>query len=79
MLTSSRIDAETEISLRSEGVDVAEIIHKRSADADVVFLGLHEPAPDEEEAYAAHLEHLVGDLPTVMLVRNGSAFAGELL
>jgi len=79
MLTTSRIYARTEVSLRSEGADVAEIIHKRSRDADVVFLGLRIPAAGEEERYAAHLTRLVGDLPTVLLVRNGSAFSGRLL
>ena len=79
MLRAVRIEARIEVSLRSEGLDVAEIIHKRSRDADVVFLGLHRPAPGEEEAYAARLEHLVGDLPTVILVRNGSPFSGQLL
>jgi len=79
MLSASRIEAETEISLRSEAADVADIIHTRSRGADIVFLGLHSPAPGEEEGYVAHLEYLVGDLPTVVLVRNGSIFAGRLL
>jgi len=79
MLRAVRIDAHTEVSLRSEGPGVAEIIHKRSRDADVVFLGLHRPEPGEEEEYATRLEHLVGDLPTVFLVRNGSPFSGQLL
>jgi len=79
MLRAARIEARTEVSLRSEGADVAEIIHRRSRDADVVFLGLHKPEPGEEEEYASRLEHLVGDLPTVLLVRNGSPFSGQLL
>jgi len=79
MLRAVRIQARTEVSLRSEGSDVAEIIHGRSRDADVVFLGLHRPEAGEEEAYATRLEHLVGDLPTVFLVRNGSPFSGQLL
>lgn len=79
MLAASRIDARTTVTLRSQGVDVADIIHSQSRDADIVFLGLAEPAAGEEESYAAHLEHLIGDLPTVILVRNGSAFSGQLL
>jgi len=79
MLRDSRIHADIEISLRSEGADVASIIQKVSHDADIVFLGLSDPPPGEEREYAIRLETLIGDLPTVILVRNGSRFAGKLL
>jgi len=79
MLAASRIEAHTEVALRSEAADVAGIIHNKSREADIVFLGLHEPAAGEEEAYAAHLRELIGDLPAVVFVRNGSSFAGKLL
>lgn len=79
MLRDSRIPAQIEVTLRSEGADVATIIQKVSRDADVVFLGLSDPPQGEEAGYARRLESLVGDLPTVILVRNGSEFAGELL
>ncbi len=79
MLTESRIEAETEVALRSEAADVSGIIQAKSRDADIVFLGLHEPAHGEEASYAAHLTGLIGDLPAVVFVRNGSNFAGQLL
>lgn len=79
MLHDSRIRAKTEVSLRSEGSDVASIIQKVSREADVVFLGLSDPPPGDEAEYARRLENLIGDLPTVILVRNGSEFAGKLL
>ena len=56
-----------------------DIIHERSSDADIVFLGLREPAPGTETAYAERLAELVGDLPTVVLVRAAGPFAGSLL
>jgi len=79
MLRDSRIRAKTEVTLRSEGADVASIIQMVSREADVVFLGLSDPPPGEEGDYARRLETLIGDLPTVILVRNGSKFAGKLL
>ncbi len=77
--SSSRITAEVDVTLREPGMKVERVIHAASRDADIVFLGLHEPAPGEEEAYAERLEAMVGDLPTVVLVRNASVFAGQLL
>jgi len=71
MLQDSRIDARTEVTLRTEGLDVPSIIQQVSREADVVFLGLSDPTPGEESEYARRLENLIGDLPTVILVRNG--------
>jgi len=79
MLRDSRIRAGTEVSLRSEGIDVPSIIQKVSREADIVFLGLSDPESGQETSYAQRLETLVGDLPTVILVRNASPFAGRLL
>ena len=79
MLHSSRIAARVEITLHEPGTGPEVVIPRESRDADLVFLGLHEPDAGEELAYAERLERLVGDLPTVVLVRNASMFAGELL
>jgi len=79
LLAASRISADVEVSLRPPDTPVARLIQDASRDADIVFLGLHEPAPGEENAYAERLEEMVGDLPTVVLVRNASTFAGSLL
>ena len=79
MLAESRIPARTEVTLRPRDRSVTDVIHELSADADVVFLGLAEPPPGEEAAYAARLETLVEGLPTALLVRNAGPFAGRLL
>lgn len=79
LLQRSRIAATPEVIRRPEGVTVQEIIHQRSADADVVFMGLQEPAPGEEEAYAQRLATMVEGLPTVLLVRSAGDFAGQLI
>ncbi|HPR63111.1 MAG TPA: Na-K-Cl cotransporter [Thermoanaerobaculia bacterium] len=79
MLKASRIEATVEVTQIREGDSVQAMIHRHSRDADVVFMGLREPGHDEVANYADRLINLVGDLPTVLLVRNASPFAGHLL
>ena len=52
---------------------------RRSAEAEVVFLGLATPKEGEEGEYAERLDALAGDLPTVFFVKNASCFIGGLL
>ncbi len=49
------------------------------ADADVVFLGLQEPEPGEEAAYADRIIKLSGGLNTCIFVRSADEFAGRLV
>ena len=58
---------------------IKKIIHESSSDADIVFMGLREPPPGDEPKYAARLADLIGDLPTVVMVRAAGPFAGRLL
>lgn len=78
LLKRSRIEAEAEV-IDAENVVIRDVIHERSQDADIVFLGLREPEPGGEEEYAARLAEMVGNLPTVVLVRAAGPFAGQLL
>ena len=79
MLSASRISAQTRVTLIANGETVQEIISKESRDADIVFMGLRQPAPGEEAAYADRLIDLAGNLPTVILVHNACLYAGQLL
>ncbi|MEE4273711.1 MAG: hypothetical protein V2I67_18695 [Thermoanaerobaculales bacterium] len=74
-----RIEAEVRVVLKPDDVTVAEVIHRESAEASVVFLGLQVPEAGGEAAYAERLEQLAGDLPVVFFVKNSSVFIGELL
>lgn len=79
LLPYVRIDADPVVFVKPEDKSIPEVIHEKSADADVVFMGLATPEIGKEDAYAEHLEILAGDLPTVLFVKNSSLFAGELL
>jgi solute carrier family 12 (potassium/chloride transporter), member 4/6 len=79
MISDIRIKAETEVFLVEEGESVTDLIKSRSNDAEVVFMGLAEPEPGQEEAYARRLLDLVPELPNLVLVKNSSYFAGDLV
>ncbi len=44
-----------------------------------MLLGLATPEAGGEEAYAKRLQELVSELPSFLLVHNGSLFIGELV
>jgi amino acid transporter len=79
LIQRCRINARPEVVHRPDGATVRELIQERSRDADIVFLGLQQPQRGDEEAYAERLAELVGNLPTVILVRAAGPFAGQLL
>jgi nucleotide-binding universal stress UspA family protein len=79
LLERSRIDAVPQLIDAGPSTSVLEVIHEQSRDADLVLMGLRNPAPSDEEEYAARLTRLVGDLPTVILVHAAGPFAGQLL
>ena len=68
-----------EVLERPEHQDTMEIIKEASRRADLVFLGMAAPDPEDEAAYAQQLLSLVDGLPTTILLRNASRFQGRLL
>jgi hypothetical protein len=80
LLAETRIEADTEVLYEPDpDRDVAEIMHARSARADMVFLGLMMPPYGEEIRYAERLEQLTAGFRTTIFVRNAGRFAGDLL
>lgn len=79
LLARSRINAASKVIRHGDDETVQQIIQRESRDADLVFMGLREAEPGEEEAYGKRLRSLMGDLPTVILVRAAGPFAGQLL
>jgi len=74
-----RIRAEVDVMLKQEDESVLEIMHRESAMADVVLLGLATPNEGDEESYAERLAELAEGLPTCFFVHNGSLFIGDLV
>ena len=79
LIQRCRIKAEAKVLRRAAGETVQSIIQAESRDADLVLLGLQSAAAGEEESYLDRLRDLVGDLPTVILMRAAGDFAGRLL
>lgn len=79
LLQEIRIRAETEIITKPANESIANIIHRGSATADLVFLGLQDPQVGGEAAYAKRMEELAGGLNTTVFVRNAGEFAGKLV
>jgi hypothetical protein len=79
LITSSRIDARAEMIVRPPDAKVHDIIQQRSAEADVVLLGLRGTEPGDEEKYAQRINQMIDGLPTVLFVRSAGEFRGQLL
>lgn len=78
LLPEIRIEADVDVIVR-DGEPVVDLIHRSSADAELVFLGMSVPAAGEERAYAESLAELVRGLPGLILVRNAGPFRGRLV
>ena len=79
LIPEIRIEVEVEVTVKPEETSVKEIILQKSADADLVLLGLATPEKGEEENYADRLYQLAEGLPSCFFIHNGSLFIGELL
>lgn len=80
LIPAIRISAEVDVMIRPKDQTVREIIHKRSAGADIVFLGLDPPKEKGDMiTYAERLVELAGPLRCVFFVKNSSLFVGQLV
>ncbi|MBW2451388.1 MAG: Na-K-Cl cotransporter [Deltaproteobacteria bacterium] len=79
LIPEIRIDAEVDVMVKAESESVVDIMHRESAAADVVLLGLATPDQGAEEKYAERLAELAAGMPTCFFVHNGSLFIGDLV
>ncbi len=79
LLEETRIEAQINVIVRQGEDSVQDIIHRESAAADIVFMGLAMVEPGQEDSYAARLEELAGQLKAVVFVKNSCMRVGELL
>ena len=68
LLPKARIQAKIEVIVSDD--DFIQILHKKSAHTDIVFLGLPEPQPGKEEEAAATLERMGQELKVAVFVQN---------
>jgi len=78
-LEHTRIQAGVEAIVKPEAQSVTELIHERSRNCDLVFLGLPLVPEGAEQAAAERLLRLVDGLPTTVLVRSAGPFRGQLV
>jgi len=79
LLDESRISASVEVLEQDPTVSVVDTIHIRSRGAALVFVGLAQVEQGQEAAYAESILQLVGELPHIILVRNGDPHRGRLV
>jgi amino acid transporter len=79
LIAEVRIPADIEVFRMDESTDLFNLMQAHSRDADLVFMGLRNPSPDELEAYAEALFHLGNRFNNIVFVRNAGKFAGELI
>ena len=79
LIPEIRIKAEVDVTVRDEEESILELMHRESADADVVLLGLASPKEGDEESYAERLAELAAGFKNCFFVHNGSLFLGDLV
>ena len=79
LIPEIRIDAVVEVTLKSGDESVMEIMHRESAHADTVLMGLATPNAGDEESYAERLAELASGFQNCFFVHNGSLFLGDLV
>lgn len=68
IIREMRTGAKAEIIV-SNGRNFNDILHESSSDADLIFLGLKEPEPNEDYSkYYRNVQERIADLPTTILV-----------
>jgi hypothetical protein len=79
LVPSTRIKAETEVIVKPAHLSVAQVMHEKSRNAAVVFLGMRNTEPGTESEYARKLSEMVKGLNTTIFVHNAGEFAGDLI
>jgi hypothetical protein len=79
LIPETRIQAETEIIVKSPEQTFAEVMHAHTRETDVAFLGMKDPQPGTEAEYARFLNTLASGFPSTIFVRNAGEFAGNLI
>ena len=68
-----------EVRVKAPDESVRDVIHRESANADLVLLGLATPESGRERDYAERLTELAAGLRGFFFVKNNSLFIGDLV
>ncbi len=79
LIPEIRIKADVEVTVKDEDESIVDIMHRESAGADAVLLGLATPNEGDEENYANRLAELAEKISNCFFVHNGSLFLGDLV
>ncbi len=79
LISESRISAENDVIFNKDKINVAELMHRTSKNADIVFIGLALPESGSEIDYAERLDKLVSGFKATILVRNAESSEGKLI
>ena len=75
LLTRHRMSAEVVVIVKKPNENVHDIIKARSADADLIFMGLAEVQRGKEKDFIERADSLYNDLGTLVLVKASSFFS----
>ncbi len=79
LIPEIRIKADVDVMVRDEEESVVDLMHRESASADIVLLGLATPKEGDEDDYADRLAEMASGFKNCFFVHNGSLFLGDLV
>ncbi len=79
LVSEVRIPAIIEVLDKDDATNIFDLMQQSSSDADLVFMGMNIPPPEQTAEYAAFLFNLGSRFDNVVFVRNAGEFAGQLI
>jgi amino acid transporter len=79
LVQEARIQAHTDLIVKPPDRTVQQVMFQASQAADVVFLGLKIPEPEEDPTYAESLMKMADGFSATIFVRHAGPFAGQLI
>ncbi len=75
LLNQHRMVAEVEVIVKTQNENVHDIIKTRSAEADLIMMGMAKVQTGKEKDFIEHADSLYNDLGTLVLVKASSFFS----
>ncbi len=75
LIGNARLDATAELVVSRE--PFGDVLRRYSNDADCIFLGFELPQPEYAEAWHSHIQNMLADMPTTLLINAAPVAAGD--